>query len=59
MPTYWPVPEVDFDRGCPPCGNCCHAEVVRRTVTPTDSITSLYAACMACRWEGAADMTIR
>lgn len=59
MPTYWVIPEVDFARRCPCCGNRCQAEVVQRTVTPTDSITRVYAACMKCQWEGFADMTIR
>lgn len=58
MPTYWLIPEADFARRCPSCGNRCDAEVVQRAVSPADSITSVYAACMTCRWEGFADMTI-
>jgi C4-type Zn-finger protein len=49
MPTYRLVPEVDFDRRCPSCSNRCQAEVVRRSVTPTDSITSVYAVCKTCQ----------
>lgn len=59
MPIYRLIPEVDFTRRCPICNSRCQAEVVQRAVTPTDSITDVYAACMICAWEGFADMTLR